>query len=167
MEKLYIPTTTLNFNNILSTESISPKSFYENRSFGYKRFEIVEPNRSNNTLIAYTKIPYFEINDNELDNYPLIIEISKDMIKDLNLNVIDKIHSIEVFQISQTIYLHPNKVKFLFLNEEHKRITLIKSEPSIETKLLPLYQTRMQIINKEDTFKWEEKYLEKNLEKKY
>jgi len=162
MEKLYIPTTTLNFNNILSTESISPKSFYENRSFGYKRFEIVEPSKFNSTLIAYTKIPYFEINDNELDNYPLIIEISKDIIKDLIL--IDKINNIEVFQISQTIYLHPNKVKFLFLNEEHKRTTLIKTEPSIETKLLPLYQTKMQIINKEDTFKWEEKYLEKILE---
>ncbi|WP_434580764.1 topoisomerase DNA-binding C4 zinc finger domain-containing protein [Sulfurimonas sp. NW15] len=162
MEKLYIPTTTLNFNNILSTESISPKSFYENRNFGYKRFEIVEPSRLKHSLIAYTKIPYFEINDDELDNYPLIIEISKDMIKDLN--IIDKINSIEVFQISQTIYLHPNKVKFLFLNEEHKRITLIKAEPSIETKLLPLYQTKIEIINKADSFKWEEKYLEKIIE---
>jgi len=162
MEKLYIPTTTLNFNNILSTESISPKSFYENRNFGYKRFEIVEPSRLEHSLIAYTKVPYFEINDDELDNYPLIIEIPKDMIKDLNL--INKINGIEVFQISQTIYLHPNKVKFLFLNEEHKKTTLIKAEPSIETKLLPLYQTKIQIINKEDTFKWEEKYLEKIIE---
>ncbi len=162
MEKLYIPTTTLNFNNILSTESISPKSFYENRNFGYKRFEIVEPSGLENSLIAYSKIPHFEINDSELDNYPLIIEISKDIIKDLN--IINKINGIEVSQISQTIYLHPNKVKFLFLNEEHKRITLIKAEPSIETKLLPLYQTKIQIIKKEDTFKWEEKYLEKIVE---
>jgi len=162
MEKLYIPTTTLNFNNILSTESISPKSFYENRNFGYKRFEIVEPSGLENSLIAYSKIPHFEINDSELDNYPLIIEISKDIIKDSN--IINKINGIEVSQISQTIYLHPNKVKFLFLNEEHKRITLIKAEPSIETKLLPLYQTKIQIIKKEDTFKWEEKYLEKIVE---
>jgi len=162
MEKLYIPTTTLNFNNILSTESISPKSFYENRNFGYKRFEIVEPSRFENTLIAYSKIPYFEINDTELDNYPLIIEISKDIIK--NLNRIDKVNDIEVFQISQTIYFHPNKVRFLFLNEADKKTTLIKAEPSIETKLLPLYQTKTEIINKEDTFKWEEKYLEKIIE---
>ena len=34
MEKIYIPTTTLNFNNILSTESISPAIFYEKRGFG-------------------------------------------------------------------------------------------------------------------------------------
>jgi len=162
MEKLYLATTTLNFNNILSTESISPKSFYENRNFGYKRFAIVEPNRFNNTLIAYSKIPYFKINDNELDNYPLIIEISKDIVKDLN--IIDKVNDIEIFQISQTIYFHPNKVKFLFLNEEHKKTTIIKAEPSIETKLLPLYQTKIQIINKEDTFQWEEKYLEKIIE---
>jgi len=167
MEKLYIPTTTLNFNNILSTESISPKSLYENRNFGYRRFETVEPSKFENSLIAYSKIPYFKINDDKLDNYPLIIEVSKDMIRDLK--VIDKINNIEnteikVFQILQTIYLHPNKVKFLFLNEEHKKITLIKAEPSIETKLLPLYQAKMQILDKKNTFKWEKKYLEKIIE---
>jgi ssDNA-binding Zn-finger/Zn-ribbon topoisomerase 1 len=162
MEKLYIPTTTLNFNNILSTESISPKSFYENRNFGYKRFGTVKLNRFENTLIAYSKIPYYEINDKELDNYPLIIEISKDIVKDLK--IIDKINDIEIFEIFQTIYFHPNKVKFLFLNEKNEKITLIKAEPSIETKLLPLYQSKIEIINKEYTFKWEEKYLKKIIE---
>jgi len=29
----YIPTSTLNFTNILSSESISPKVFYEQRDF--------------------------------------------------------------------------------------------------------------------------------------
>jgi len=163
MEKLYIPTTTLNFNNILSTESISPKSFYENRSFGYKRFSIVEPSKFENIVIAYNKIPYFDINDNELDNYPLIIEISKDIVKDLNR--IDKINDIEIFQISETIYFHPNKIRLLFFNEGNKKNALIKAEPSISTKLLPLYQDKIQILNKEDTFQWDEKYLEKIIER--
>jgi len=163
MEKLYIPTTTLNFNNILSTESISPKSFYENRSFGYKRFSIVEPSKFENTLVAYSKIPYFNINDNELDNYPLIIEISKDIVKDLNR--IGKVNDIEIFQISETIYLHPNKIRLLFFNEGYKKNALIKAEPSISTKLLPLYQDKVQILNKEDTFQWDKKYLEKIIER--
>lgn len=42
--KLYIPTTTLNFDNILSSESISPKAFYEKRGFGYKTWETVDEN---------------------------------------------------------------------------------------------------------------------------
>lgn len=54
MEKIYIATTTLNFNNILSTELVSPKIFYENRKFGYKRFEDVEPNKYENSIIAYS-----------------------------------------------------------------------------------------------------------------
>ena len=42
MKKLYIPTSTLNFNNILSSESISPKAFYAIRGFGYSRWQEVE-----------------------------------------------------------------------------------------------------------------------------
>ena len=164
MKKLYIPTTTLNFNNILSTESISPKSFYENRSFGYKRFSIVEPSKFRNTLIAYNKIPYFDINDNELDNYPIIIELSKDrIVKDLN--IVNKINDVEIFQISETIYFHPNKIRLLFFNESDKKNALIKAEPSISTKLLPLYQDKIQIINQKDTFEWNAKYLEKLIER--
>ena len=35
---LYIPTCSQNFNNIMSSESISPAGFYERRNFGMKRF---------------------------------------------------------------------------------------------------------------------------------
>lgn len=38
MKRFYIPTSSLNFNNILSSESISPKAFYTARSFGYGRW---------------------------------------------------------------------------------------------------------------------------------
>ena len=36
--KLYIPTTTLNIDNILSTECIAPLSFYKEREYGYNQF---------------------------------------------------------------------------------------------------------------------------------
>jgi hypothetical protein len=157
MEKIYIATTTLNFNNILATESISPKSFYEKRNFGYKRFEKIELNNFDNILVGYSKLPIFDINDEENDNYPLILEISKDIIKDIE--VIGKNDNIEIYKISSTIYLNPNKVKFLFLNEEDKKITLIKAEPSISTKCLPLYKNSIDIYKKNDSFKWNKRYL--------
>ena len=37
--KYYIPTTTLNVDNILSTESISPQTFYAKRKFKPNYFE--------------------------------------------------------------------------------------------------------------------------------
>lgn len=46
--KLYIPTCTLNFNNILATESISPAGFYNRRGFGNKRYYKVQANDFNN-----------------------------------------------------------------------------------------------------------------------
>ena len=119
MENVYIATTTLNFNNILSTESISPTSIYSKRGFGYKRFENVEPNNYDDIIIAYSKPPLFKITDDELDSYPLIIELSKDLVQ--GLENIGHHKSIDIFIISKTIYLHPNKVKFFFLNEEHKK----------------------------------------------
>jgi len=157
MGKIYIPTTTLNFNNILATESISPRSFYENRNFGYKRFEKIELNNFNNILVGYSKLPIFDINDKENDNYPLILEISKEIIKDIE--VIEKIDNIEIYKISSTIYLNPNKVKFLFLNEDNKKITLIKAEPSISTKCLPLYKNSIKIYKGNDSFKCDKRYL--------
>jgi hypothetical protein len=53
--KLYIPTTTLNFNNILSSESISPKAFYEKRDFGYSRWNVIEENNLDNSVLLYKK----------------------------------------------------------------------------------------------------------------
>jgi len=82
MEKLYLPTSTLNFNNIFSSESISPLWFYGKRNFGYKRFEPVEPNSFQNSILLYNHYPAFEIKDYEQDNYPMIIEISKSMVSD-------------------------------------------------------------------------------------
>lgn len=156
MEKLYIATTTLNFNNILSTESISPILIYEKRKFGYKRLESVPPNNFNEVIIAYSKPPMFSIPDEGLDSYPLIIELSKDLINDIE--PLGNYKDIDIFKISKTVYLHPNKVKFFFLNQEHIKTTLIKSESSIETKLIPLYFNKFDILLKEHCFQWDETF---------
>ena len=66
--KLYIPTSSLNFNNILSSESISPCAFYPRRGFGFKRFEKVELNNLDNVILLYDKYPYFDIVDSQIEN---------------------------------------------------------------------------------------------------
>jgi ssDNA-binding Zn-finger/Zn-ribbon topoisomerase 1 len=160
MDKLYIATSSLNFNSILATESISPEAFYENRNFGYKRFTKVKPNPFSNSIIAYSKIPVFKIEETDFDEYPLIVEISKNLIKEDSISNHSENNGVKIFQLHKTIYLHPSKVKFIFFNEKQQRTALIKVEPSIETKLLPVYKNAISLINKDSiSFTWDKSFI--------
>lgn len=76
--KLFIPTCTLNFNNIFSTESISPKAHYATRGFGNRRYYSVEANSLDMAVTLYSKYPVFQVDDADLENYPMVIEIDTD-----------------------------------------------------------------------------------------
>lgn len=149
-DKLYIPTSTLNFNNIMSSESISPYNFYLSRGFGYKRFEKVLPNNLNNRILLYPKYPLFDIQDNDLENYPMVIEvetkyIKEDIIKEKN----------RLFYSDETIYLNPFSTKIIFRDKIEKIKTISKSEPSIESKMVKLYEnafTTLEIDKKIQKF---------------
>lgn len=149
-KKLFIPTSTLNFNNIMSSESISPAAFYAHRRFGYKRFEKVAPNNLDNLTLLYDKYPIFDINDKELENYPMVIEIdAQDMIDD---SVQEKEG---VFFTSKTIYLNPFSTHIIFRTETERTSSLSKAEPSIESKMVSLYQGQLVILSDEiETFNW-------------
>lgn len=153
--KLFIPTSTLNFNNVFSSESISPASFYYKRKFGYKRYSTVAPNPFNNSILLYNKIPKFEINDYENDNYLMIVEINSKYLPEGTLPVYDK-DGIKIFQIKNTLYLNPFDVRIHFFSESEKQITLIKSQSSIETKLVDLYSACINIASptEGESFNW-------------
>jgi hypothetical protein len=151
--KLYIPTTTLNFNNIMASESISPAGFYYVRGFGYKRFDKVEPNNLDNRIILYEKFPIFNINDKELENYPLVVEIDAKIVNEKE----DIIQEYEngIYYSEETIYLNPFSTQIIFNNETEKRSTLSKVEQSLNTKMVAIY--RNCIIAKTpniESFEW-------------
>jgi len=154
--KLYIPTTTLNLNNIMSSESISPASFYERRGFGYKRFTKVEPNNLENRIVLYEKYPVFDIPDQDLENYPLVVEIDT---KSLNEDVVQEQNG--QFFADETIYLNPFSTRIIFRNEQEKVSTLSKAEPSIETKMVAIYENCFCIKNNDfESFEWQKTKLE-------
>lgn len=138
MITLYIPTTTLNFNNILSSESISPKAFYERREFGYRRWAAIEENGIENATILYDKLPSFSRPDNGLEDHPLVVQVV------LNENQVKTIGN-GVFYCDKTIYLDPWHTKFIFQSERDKRTTLSMSDSSSETKLLHLYRNQLEV----------------------
>ena len=76
MKKFYIPTSSLNFNNILSTESVSPKAFYECRKFGYARWTSIPENSCDFVITLYDHPGSFVRTQTDLEDHPLLIEYS-------------------------------------------------------------------------------------------
>ena len=142
--KYYIPTSSLNFNNILSTESLSPKSFYERRGFGYSRWFSVEENSIEHLTLLYDKPHMFERPQSDIEDHPMLIEIDVD---DEFPKVADSI-----FYTDKTIYLNPWQTKFIFFSEKDKTTALSLSDSSLETKLVRLYQKKIYVHQFEGTF---------------
>ena len=135
--KLYIPTSSLNFNNILSSESISPKAFYAQREFGYLRWTEIPENGLDNAIILYERPFSFTRPDSDLEDHPMLIEICTD--EDLPT------FADGVFYADHTIYLSPWKTRFIFFSEQDKRVALSISESSLETKLVNVYKSVMTV----------------------
>ena len=142
--KYYIPTSSLNFNNILSTESISPKSFYERRGFGYSRWFTVEENSIEHLTILYDKPHMFERPQSDIEDHPMLIEIDVD----------DEFSKLAdgVFYTERTIYLNPWQTKFVFFAEKDKTTALSLSDSSLETKLVRLYQKKIYVHQFEGSY---------------
>lgn len=139
--KLYIPTTTLNFNNILSSETISPKAFYGKRGYGYKRWETVAENCLENGILLYKEPFSFNRPSNGLDDYPMLIELEMDESEIAELEPCGDWG----YKSSHSLMLTPVTTRFIFFSEGHKRIAMSKLETSAETKLTRLYCGRLSV----------------------
>lgn len=144
MKKFYLSTSTLNFNNILSTESISPKAFYTKRGFGYSRWATVPENPFNNAIVLYDKPCYFERPQSDIEDHPLLVEV---LIDETKLKQTDGF-----WYCDHTIYLTPTTTRFLFYDETDKTITLSMSKSSLETKLTRLYARQIHTIQKPSNY---------------
>lgn len=140
MKKFYIPTSTLNFNNILSSESISPKAFYEKRGFGYSRWATVPENPFNNAIVLLENLCSFERPKSDIEDHPLLIEV---LLDETQLK-----HADGFWYCDHTIYFAPTTTRFLFYTETDKTITISMSKSSSETKLMRIYSRQIQIIQK-------------------
>jgi hypothetical protein len=156
MNYLYIPTTTLNFNNILSTGSISPAAVYPARGFGYKQFELVEPNPFKNVLLLYDRYPVFTIEDAERDSHPLIFRIRADRLPCELSTPSKRKADPSIYTCVQTIYFDPSSADLYFSNADARQIAIAKAEPSLTTKLVELYHPHFRVLQDGDldTFEW-------------
>ena len=152
--KLYIPTSSLNLNNILSSESISPAAFYPQRGFGYSNFHKVDLNPFDNSLVLYSQCPHFEIPKSDLENHAMVIEIeSSDCVPSFEAEL-KKVSAEGIYQYGRTIYLNPYSSKIYFFNKAHYITALSLTEQSGETKLARIYSNALDIFTGGNTQKY-------------
>lgn len=144
MKKIFIPTTSLNFNNIMSNASIAPAEFYAIRQFGYKRFvSIFTTVDAQKITIGFDKFPLYTLDSSEQQNFPLVIEHELEDYTDYEELAIDG--EIKLYYIDQTLYLNPSNTKFHFFKQRHRDLTLITAKASLETKFVQLFESNIQV----------------------
>ena len=153
--RLYIPTCTLNFNNILSSESISPLGFYARRGFGNKRFYPVCANDKEQAILLYSKYPRFKVEDNDLENYPMVIEIESNDYKEGFFEKAKEHDSVETYVCYHTINLNPFHCRIYLNSYQERQGVLSKAEQSLENKFYKLYAANIEVKPEEKKSFWD------------
>lgn len=125
--KYYIPTSSLNIENILSSESISPVSYYVKRPFGSKFFQGISDINMDDTLYLFSKVPQFSISDSESEQYPIALEIDDEQLKKLEVSLVYDGQDFKIISCSKTIVLTPWNTRIFYFDERayiHSRLVL-------------------------------------------
>ncbi len=143
--KYYLPTSTLNFNSIFATESISPHSFYLTRKFGYKRNDKIDLQIFDDYLLLYNIPIIYDIDNSDIERYPFLIEIEESVINndisELFFNSQrNDISKLKIYTYPKSIYLNNTNFRFIFSNDDIKKIVIAKSLSSLETKSVDKYK---------------------------
>ena len=140
MKKYYIPLSSLNYNNIILSESISPASYYKVRDFGIKKFFPIIDSTYNNVIILSDKLLSFSRPKSDVEDHPMVIEVSIDE---------NKLQPIcdGFYTARETIYITPYTSRFLFFTEQDRLVTESLSDHSLQVKLSDLYIPRMHVVH--------------------
>lgn len=152
----YIPINSLNFNNVLSSESISPISFYEKRGFGFKRFERINANPLQNSILAYNKVPLLSDIRSDREEFPLYIGIPE---KYLSASYSRKSNDdINIIQLDKSIYINWMECFFFARTEDEKKKIIASTRRSIEVKNVDNYISNIYVLEDYDidSFTWNE-----------
>lgn len=135
--KYYIPTSSLNLDNILQAECISPYPYYLSRDTGYKNIEVIQELRGINKIVLFQYPVRFTIDDPNRYNYPMLIEVEDDyqlqgdcLQSELN----------GIYTYSKTLYLTPTNCRLFFFSEHAYRLTTINTRSNKSIKYYENYQ---------------------------
>lgn len=135
MKTLFFFTTSLNFGNIFSSESVSPENFYSKRGYGFDYYENPFHNIKD-YIVLFEQYPLIKLRtSNEIDVYKIVLEfdISDLQIKKSDIN--------GVWLCSSTVHItHKNLKKVYFSSKVEKNRVTAKAESSKALKMLSKYE---------------------------
>lgn len=138
--KLYFPTSTLNLNNILSSDSLSPAAFYARRGFGFRRWTSVPESGLQNALVLYDRPFRFARPASDVEDHPLWVEVETDE---------EFLLAGGVRLADHTLYLSPWRARFFFFSEADRRAAQSLARQSSEVKLSGLYARKLEVCSSE------------------
>ena len=133
--KYYIPTSSLNLDNILQAECISPESFYAQRLFGYRYLEQLDQLRPFRQIILFRSPISFTINDPDRYNYPVLIEFEGTNQDQAFVSVGEG-----VYLCSHTIQITPSNCRIFFFSESEYNLTVVNTKSNKTIKYFEKYQ---------------------------
>ena len=146
MAKYYIPISSLNVENLLSTESISPACFYQYRQFGdlprgSQRFEELK-DYPEDRLLLFLRVPSFEVHDEERINYPVVVEFEDDgqLESGRKREISCRLKRFCVCEYYGTIQLTPMNCRLLFFTQEARDMVRDACMSSTNCKLVEYFQ---------------------------
>jgi len=139
MKKYFIPVSSEDFNNVFSTESISPKEFYQKRNFGYKRFNSQRFDIPDDLIILFPYIGEYSIDTQDTSTFPFYIEVDRSLLHEKFI-VYPKEKNSELIGYCSTIYFIIDKVKFIFRSKEELKHVRTTSLRSSETKFIEKFE---------------------------
>lgn len=145
--KFYIPTSSLNMDNLLQSECILPMSHYAQRLTGYKFYEQIEELLPFDAIVLFKYPVLFTINDVGRYNYPVLIEFEDDaQTQDFYENEIQD----GVCVCSHTLNLTPTNCCFYFFSEQAYKITIVNTQSNKSIKYYMNYSI-VPNVNKLET----------------
>lgn len=157
---LFIPFNSLNFNNILSSESMSPLSFYEKRGFGFRRYERINANPLANSVLCYNKILKLEAPKSDREEFPVYLAIPKTYLDKQSKEF--EVNDLKIYQTDASIHINWKECFFLARNEEERKKIAAGTRRSLEIKHSERYLKRLLLLTdyQINTSNWNESVLE-------
>ncbi|WP_438965579.1 hypothetical protein [Flavobacterium sp.] len=141
---LYIPVNSLNFNNILSSESISPQIFYEKRGYGFKRFEKSNINSFTNSILVYNKIPITHDIKSDREEFIFYLAVPSNLIKKETQK--HNLNNFEIFQLDYTLYINSVECFFITRTKNESLKLIASTNRSIEVKNVDNYEKNLKSL---------------------
>lgn len=139
--KYYIATSSLNMDNIMSSECISPASFYGRRKFGYREFYKIGQLPYDNFIVLFSELPRYTIHDEQRENHPMVLEIEDDeQMRDAWK--VGEVNGCSIFVCHKTIYLTPVNCRMLFFSPQAEVLSRQNCSDSKMNKLVDYFKTQ-------------------------